>query len=652
MNQISGEEYIKNLTLGELCRVTELPLPQGLRVDMPINKVYAHPEHSEEGSAVFVTYYEAEQMHCRNALERGAAVVFVRPDCKARFADEPRVAAADDPRACCSRYLAQLRSLFPARVVAVTGSIGKTTTVDMLKCVLGDAFKLHSHHSMTNSRDGVLRTIQRMHDDDEIYLQEVGAAEPGYVEDSARGLKPDVVVITNISEPHIDLYGSIDNILKDKATLVEHMAPGGVAFFDRDNQYLRAYQTQRDVRYYAMDSKEGADLWTEKVVSKDGILSFDICRGGLHPRRHAQLHIFGEYNARNALAAYGVGRHLGIKPENIIQSLDKYRSSGMRQNYVNIGGYHMLVDCFNSSPDSVIGSLKALTTITVPQGGRRIAILGDIAHMEGIEEEVYTRVGANVAQCSFDLLYCFGDGMRYTYEELLRRGITNVLHTSDRTELNNWIRHNITTRDVTLYKSSQLVGALAKTIDAVYGTTFYLNSQRIPVSTEEVACRYKQVGEQAEFNLLVSAKATEVTVADTAMGLPVYRVSPNAFSRCRELRRVTLPESVVNIGAAAFYICPKLTEIRLSANLRVIEDSAFNYCKSLPRVTLPEGTIHLGRRAFYECQALQEAVIPASVGFIGEEAFAKCDPKLVLRVKAGSYAEQYCKENSLSYTVD
>lgn len=651
MMQISGEDYIRNLTLGELCSVVGIPLPEGRDADTPINKVYAHPEHSEPGSAVFVTYYEAEQYHCRNALKKGAAAVFVHPECKAVWPNDKRVVAVDDPIACCSRYLGKLRSLFPAKVVAVTGSIGKTTTVDMLKCVLGDAFKLHSHHSMTNSRDGVLRTIQRLHDDDEVYLQEVGAAQPGYVESSALGLKPDVVVITNISEPHIDLYGSIENILKDKASLVENMAPGGVAFFDSDNRYLHDYKTGRTVRRYAVDDAE-ADYRAENVKSQDGWLRFDICRKGSDQRRTAAIQIFGEYNVRNALAAFAVGCHLGIDEEQIVLSLEKFRSSGMRQNYVDIGGYHMLVDCFNSSPDSVVGSIKALETITVPEGGRRIVILGDIAHMTGIEEEAYTRVGASVADCRFDLLYCYGDGMRYTYEELQRRGFANILYTNDREELNRWIRENVTTKDVTLYKSSQLVGALAKTIDAVYGTTFYLNSQRVPTATQEIVNRYKRVGDQVEYAKLVSDKVTDVTVPDTVYGRPVYRVSPSAFSRCRDLQRVVLPDTVLNIGSAAFYICPKLTELTLPGSLRMIEDSAFNYCTALERVELPDGVIHVGRRAFFDCHSLKEAVIPASVGFIGQEAFGQCSPDLVIRVTPGSYAEEYCKENDLPYTAD
>ncbi|MBQ2062677.1 MAG: leucine-rich repeat protein [Oscillospiraceae bacterium] len=651
MIQISGEEYIRNLTLGELCRVIEIPVPEGLDPDKHINKVYAHPEHSEKDSAVFITYYEAEQYHCRNALKKNPAVVFVHPECKAVWPEDKRVVAVDDPTSRCSRYLAKLRSLFPAKVVTVTGSIGKTTTVDMLKCVLGDAFKLHSHHSMTNSRDGVLRTIQRMHDDDEVYLQEVGAAQPGFVESSAVGLKPDVVVITNISEPHIDLYGSIENILKDKASLVEHMAPGGVAFFDSDNTYLHDYKTDRTVRYYAMDDPN-ADFRAENVESRDGWIHFDICRRNFDRRCSAAIQIFGEYNVRNALAAFAVGRHLGIDEEQIVQSLEKFRASGMRQNYVTIGGYHMLVDCFNSSPDSVIGSLQALETISVPEGGRRIAILGDIAHMEGIEEEAYTRVGANVADCHFDMMYCFGNGMRYTYEELVRRGFTNVLYTSDREELNQWIRDNVTQKDVTLYKSSQLVGALAKTIDAVYGTTFYLNSQRVPTSTQEIINRFKRVGDQVEYARLVTDKATEVTVPADVYGRPVYRISPSAFSKCRDLRRVVLPDTVLNIGTAAFYVCPKLTEVVLSKGLRMIEDSAFNYCTALERVELPDGVVHVGRRAFYDCQSLKEITIPASVGFIGEQAFDKCSEELVIRVQPGSYAEEYCKENTLSYTAE
>ena len=116
------------------------------------------------------------------------------------------------------------------------------------------------------------------------------------------------------------------------------------------------------------------------------------------------------------------------------------------------------------------------------------------------------------------------------------------------------------------------------------------------------------------------------------------------------MTEVYLPDGIVNIGERAFYICPKLTDVRLPSTLRLIEQSAFNYCRSLKELALPDGVISIGPRAFYDCVALESLSIPASVGFIGKEAFAHC-PKLTLRVEKDSYAHEYCRKAGLRFVL-
>lgn len=638
------------LTLGTLCQIVGLDLPQGFRADLQLSKVYAHPEHCEPDSAVFVTYYGNDKGHCKLALDRGAAVVFVRESCKnEHFMEEAKVIGVDDPVRYTTAYLKYLRSAIDAKVVTVTGSVGKTTTVDMLKCVLGDFYKLHSHHSMTNSRDGILRTIQKIQDDAEVYLQEVGAAEPGYVEGSAKGLCPDVAVITNIGGSHLDLYKTLDNILKDKASLVENMTEDGVAFFDLDNPTLSQYQTERKICWYSLNNRE-ADYFADNISVVNNEQYFDIvCKetGESYP---AKLSILGDYNIKNALAAFGVGRHLGIPEELMIQSLSKFRASGIRQNLCNIGGYNMLVDCFNSSPESFIGAVKTLESATVEKGGRRIVIMGEIAHLGKDAAEIYRQIGERLAECKFDICYCLGKDTVYTYLRAIELGVTNIHHTVDQEVLNKWIKTNVTTKDITLYKSSQLVGKLASTIDAVYGTVFWHSTQRVPVSYEKVSGVFKYIGDDLEFSKLDDNECRHLVIPGEMSGKKLRRISANAFSKHRQLEKVEIPDSVVNIGEGAFYVCTKLSSVKFPKKLRIIEDNAFNYCRALKRVVLPRGTLHIGRRAFYDCHQLSTITIPATVGFIGEDALKGCD-NVVVKVAEGSYAQKYCIENSIAWEV-
>ena len=258
------------------------------------------------------------------------------------------------------------------------------------------------------------------------------------------------------------------------------------------------------------------------------------------------------------------------------------------------------------------------------------------------------RVGREIATRNFDLLYCFGDCVKDTYATAKECGVKNVYYTNDRAVLDDWIRQNITTKDVTLYKSGHFGSQLALTVDHVYGTTFYYNTQRIPVSYGSVHGKFRTIGENLEFYRLEECSEERVIIPDGIAGQKLVRISQNAFSRCRELVEVYIPDSVINIGSAAFYICPKLERIHLPKDLKIIEDSAFNYCRAITSLEIPNGTTHIGRRAFYDCNKLISLSIPASVGYIGEEAFANCSD-LTLTVVKGSYAENYCRCSNLRY---
>lgn len=646
----SGESVIKELTLGELCNIVGLSIPRGFDAKMPINKVHAHSELCGKGSAVFVTYYGAEAKQGEAAISRGAAIVFMRKSAKDRlFAHESRVVGINDPISCTTAYLRFLRKAFNAKVVTVTGSIGKTTTVDMAKCVLGDAFKMHSHHSMTNSRDGIMRTIQNMHDDDEIYLQEVGAAEPGYVESSAIGLCPDAVIITNICEPHLDMYKTLENILADKVTLIENMREGGIACLDMDDALLNKYESKKKIVHYSLHNPM-ADYHAENIRVVNNNLVFDIVCKDNGKHYPAKLHILGDHNIRNALAVFAVGRHLGIKEEQIIESLGRFTPTGIRQNLSNVGGYQVFMDAFNAAPNSFIGSIKALESATLKKGGRRIVVVGDFDRLGDDELALHRQIGEDAAKCDINIMYCFGRLAEETYKGAKAAGMKYVYWTDNRETLREWIRDNITRDDITLYKGGQLIANLAKLVDDVYGTTFSHENQRVPRKIESISSKFRMVGEDVEYYHLDTTDAVSVDIPGTYNGKPIRRISPSAFSKCRALERVYIPDSVVNIGNGAFYICPMMKDVHLPENLKIIERSAFNYCRSLRELVIPEGTISIDTRAFYDCNHLEKLIVPKSVGYIGNEAFANC-PVLTVYVAKKSYALEYCRENDIPYVI-
>ncbi len=651
-----GESIVRNMTLEQLCQIVGIQQPEGFPGSMKFSDVLGSSIAAKKDSAVFV-WKTGEKDSCyqvNDAIEKKAGMIFCAQRIKDKFfPDEKIVVGVERPATCITKYIYFARHCFDAKVIAVTGSLGKTTTTSMIKNVLiGGGINLHCGGTIDNSKGAIIRLTQQLKNEHDAYLQEVGAAEPGHVESLAQGLCPDIAVITNVTDPHLDKYKTRENILKDKASLVEHLTENGVAFFDMDNDLLRNYQSDKKIIYYAIDHKE-ADYYAENIVQNDKGQTFDIVCRASGERYSASLNALGVHNTRNALAAFAVGRHMGLSTENIIKSLASYEPEGQRQNLTTIGGYRVLLDMFNSAPESVIGAIKIMEDIKLEEGGRRILIIGDMARLGDASKELHKRVGAEMAECTFDYLYCFGEDIKYAYEEAVKaRGSDCVFYTNDREKLNDWIRTNVTRKDVTLYKASQTV-ALAKTVDAVYGTTYYHGLQGVFVSYEEdtndgVALQYRHVGDYLECSKPMSKSVKTVRIKDILKDVPVRRITQNAFTECRELCEIFIPDTVVNIGRRAFYICPKLTKIHLPKHLLMIESSAFNYCRHLEEIVIPEGTVSVGSRAFYDCKQLKSVQLPASVGYIGSEAFANC-PHVVVKVPEDSYAKAYCEKNGVRF---
>ncbi len=341
---------------------------------------------------------------------------------------------------------------------------------------------------------------------------------------------------------------------------------------------------------------------------------------------------------------------LDIPVKNIIASLEKYKPQGIRQNLFNVGGYWILLDSFNSDPVSVLASVKALGEITIPEGGRRIAIIGDIDRLGEKSSEIHRKLGEDIAKYKscFDILYCFGEDAKYIYEGAKANGVDLCFYSSDRNEQVAWIEKNVTQNDVSLYKSGQFKAALSKTVDAVYGTDYQINAQRLLTAFyEQKNLKYKLIGDYLICTNSTTDEA-DVILSDKVDGYAMRQIGDNAFTKKKELKSIYIPDSVVNIGDGAFYLCPKLQQVHLPKNLKVIKNNAFNYCTSLNEIVLPPKTIHIGHRAFYDCKKLLQIYIPPSVGYIGEEAFGNCS-ELTIHGENGSYVEKYANDNNIPF---
>ncbi|MDP8052299.1 Mur ligase family protein [Pasteurella atlantica] len=643
---------MKKITIRELFEIIGEDIPSDITfAGGGVNKININWLYAEKDNATFIERFDKNNDidSCRQALSKGVALVFVRKEVKNKFIDNPRVVGLESPMKCLSRYLSYIRSLYKGKIVTITGSIGKTTTTMMMKKVLEDAYKIHFGSSIENSDADVVKIFQGVKPQDEIYLQEVGAAFPGYIEKSAIGLQPDVTVITNIGPAHYDTYQSIENILYDKTSLVRNLSPGGVAFLDMDNQYLAKYKTDKKVIYYSLHNEQ-ADYYAQNIIIDNNSISFSICSKNTPQKINARINMLGEHNVRNALASYAVGKHFNIADEDIINSLAQYSPQGIRQNVVNVGGYHIFLDCFNSAKESFLGAVKTLPTIPLKLNGKRIVIMGEIDRLGDRSIEIHKEIGAELKDYEFDYMYCVGNNIIHTVQEAHKNGIKNIEFVPSTAQLLDIIRNNITRDDLVLYKATQLTVKLPHIIDAVYGTKFAYELEGYFVNyKKDKNIEYRYVGPILEL-WRYSKDVVHITTPSHFENKEIRYIGRYAFSECRQLETVKIADTVKNIGICAFYICPNLKYIKLPKSLKIIMQSAFNYCINLEEVEIPYGAIQIGIRAFYECKNLKKVIIPETVGLIKKEAFDKC-PLLTVHCIENSYAYQYCLENNLQYQL-
>lgn len=617
---LKKQNSYRRITLKKLSEVIGAELPEAINGGAVCGKILTQSEYVTEGDVVISAGWYPHDKTVSAALERGALAIFCPEAVKKRlFAAEDNVIGVSDPMQCVKAFELWRTAGCNAKRIAISGSVGKTTTTGLIDTVIAGSYKTLTHYSMSNSHGAILRNIQKLTPSHEWWVQEVGGVQPEYVESSACVLRPDITVLTNIGQSHLDNYITRENILYDKCSLERYLKPNGTVVINSDDEMLRnAAFTHRCVTVSMRDS--GSDYYITAVRTVQDGIEFDFsCAEGSFT---AHLRLYGDYNAYNGAMAIAVGRLAGVSMRRCIELVGQYTPNGMRQNYRNIGGYHMLVDCFNAEPRTVLGSAKTLSRMPRSSGGRRIFVTGHIDKLGQRSKQMHYELGRELAKLDIDLVVLYGGDSDRLYAGLIAGGFENAVLLKTRKELDDWIRQNITRNDITFYKSGQFETALAKTIDHVYGTRFqndqqFNEGQRVELGDFRFRVRRDGIAELERY----TGSAKNVVIPAKCGDASVIRIRDRAFKYNLAVTSVSMPDTVVNIGKQAFYRCVKLRSVKLPSSLKYIGESAFAGCRALTELSIPSGTIHIEKCAFSGCRRLAMPSLPASVGFVGENAF-------------------------------
>ena len=317
------------------------------------------------------------------ALDGGAWGVLVAP-AHADALDAPTAAviAADDPLAALQRLATAWRRALGCPVVGITGSVGKTSTKDILAAMLGQRLRTVANRENLNTEIGLPMTVLEAPAGTEALVLEMGMRGPGQIAELTAIAEPDVGLITAVAPVHLELMGSIEAIAAAKAELVAGLRPGGTAIVPAGETLLDAHRRD-DVTTVTFGP--GGDV--------------DALPAGLH------LPFTSAHMRRNALAALAAARAVGVEPDGLLE----VALSSLRGQRVELpGGIVVINDCYNANPMSMRAALDDLAAAEVRPPARRVAVLGDMLELGPDESRFHAEIGAHAREAGVDVLVAVG----------------------------------------------------------------------------------------------------------------------------------------------------------------------------------------------------------------------------------------------------
>lgn len=340
-----------------------------------------------------------------DALDRGAAAVLINEAFAQQYSigDLPAIVVPDTLKAL-HALAAYWRNTFSPRVIGITGSIGKSSTKEVIAGIAGARYNVTRSRKSYNSEVGLPISVLELTPDTEVLVLELGGAYRfGEISELAAIARPNIGVVTNVSHSHLGRMGSLEAIAETKTELVTSLPPDGVAVLNVDDERVRAMAERAQCRVVFYGLGDDANVRASNLQSHgvDGI-SFVLHHPG--GSDHVQVPLMGRHSVHMALAGFAVGIELGLDLEEMLRGI---ATPGIQLRLLlvsSVNGSTLLDDTYNANPAS---SLAALALLGELDADRRIAVFGDMMELGDFEEEGHNIVGERAAQ-TVDALYTLG----------------------------------------------------------------------------------------------------------------------------------------------------------------------------------------------------------------------------------------------------
>lgn len=398
------------------------------------------PEDGSDGTKYIIEAFEKGAIGCITEYEIAEEILQT-------YKDKTIIKVKDTIKAI--QNLAKYkRELYSIPVVGITGSVGKTTTKEMIASVLEKKYKIAKTRENYNNHIGVPLTILDWEEDIEVAIVEMGMNHLGEISILTNIAKPTIAVITNVGTAHIGLLGSKENILKAKLEILEGLPKEGKVVINNDNDMLNSAEISFEKVTYGIEHESMYNA--KNIVINEFQTEYTI---NINEAEYKVLiPASGKHFVWNSMCAIAVGNMLKVEEQKMIEAIKNFKNTGKRIEIKEINNIKMINDYYNANLDSVKAALEVLNKI---RAKRKLAILGDMRELGEYEEELHRKVGKEIIKNKIDVLVTVGNLAKYVAQEAENLGLKQIYVFENNESCIQNLKDIIKKDDVVLIKASK-----------------------------------------------------------------------------------------------------------------------------------------------------------------------------------------------------
>ena len=339
-------------------------------------------------------------------------------------------------------------------VVGITGSVGKTSTKEFVAGVLATKYQVWKTQGNFNNEVGLPLTVLQLREEHEIAVLEMGISDFGEMHRLSEIAKPDICVLTNIGQCHLEFLGDRDGVLKAKTEIFDFLNPNGMIFVNGDDDKLVTLRERWQDKLVCFGRGAANDVYAANEISK-GLLGSTMDIVGSMELKEVQIPLPGEHMVLNALAAAAVAKYLQLSLEEIKEGIKRVQAVSGRSNLIPYEEFVLIDDCYNANPVS----MKAAIDLLQSANGRKVAVLGDMFELGEEEENLHYEVG-EYTKNKVDYLVCVGNLAEQIYKGANANKSENMtsLYLQDKEDVYKHLKEIIKPQDTILLKASHGMG--------------------------------------------------------------------------------------------------------------------------------------------------------------------------------------------------